>query len=342
MRSYHLDRLGTIDGIVLREHDEPRPGPSQILVRVRAASINRRDLLILTGRYPLPATLGVVPLSDGAGDVVATGDAVSRFTVGDRVTASYWPRWTSGQLTSEVVDQLGCTSDGWLSQYLLLDEQAAVRVPEHLSWAEAAALPCAGLTAWNSLTRGATLVPGQTVLTLGSGDVALFAIQFAKLMGCRVIATTSSTTNADRLRRLGADEVIDYLRVPEWSTQVQRLTGGAGVDLVVETTGPATIGQSLRAAARYGQVVLLWVVSPQPEVLRISEADLAGKLVTIRREFVGNRTQLEAMNHAVSTHRLRPVIDRLFDFDDSLDAYRSYAEGRSFGKVVIRIGDQDD
>jgi NADPH:quinone reductase-like Zn-dependent oxidoreductase len=326
---------------VLREQDQPRPGPTQILVRVRAASINRRDMLILTGRYPLPAALGVVPLSDGAGDIVAAGNAVSRFTVGDRVTASYWPRWTSGQLSAEVVDQLGCTRDGWLSEYLLLDEQAAVRVPDHLSWAEAAALPCAGLTAWNSLTRGGALRPGHTVLTLGSGDVALFAIQFAKLMGCRVIATTSSDAKADRLRRLGADDVIDYLRVPEWSKEVQRLTDGAGADLVVETSGPATIGQSLRAAARYGHVVLLTVVSPEPGVLRITEGDLAGKLVTIRREFVGNRTELEAMNHAISTHRLTPVIDRQFDFDDGIDAYRSYAEEDSFGKVVIRIGGQD-
>jgi NADPH:quinone reductase-like Zn-dependent oxidoreductase len=259
----------------------------------------------------------------------------------NRSAASYWPRWTSGQLSAEVVDQLGCTRDGWLSEYLLLDEQAAVRVPDHLSWAEAAALPCAGLTAWNSLTRGGALRPGHTVLTLGSGDVALFAIQFAKLMGCRVIATTSSDAKADRLRRLGADDVIDYLRVPEWSKEVQRLTDGAGADLLVETSGPATIGQSLRAAARYGHVVLLTVVSPEPGVLRITEGDLAGKLVTIRREFVGNRTELEAMIHAISTHRLTPVIDRQFDFDDAIDAYRSYAEEDSFGKVVIRIGGQD-
>jgi NADPH:quinone reductase-like Zn-dependent oxidoreductase len=340
MRSYHLEKLNSVDGIELHEHDEPRPGPTQILIRARAASINRRDILILTGRYPLPSVPGVVPLSDGAGEVVAVGDAVTRFTVGDRVTGSYWPRWTSGQLRAEVIDQLGCTADGWLSEYLLLDEQAAVRVPDHLSWAAAAALPCAGLTAWNSLTREGTLRPGQTVLTLGTGDVSIFAIQFAKLMGCRVIATTSSLDKARRLRALGADLVIDYIRVPEWSKEVQRLTDGMGADLVIETQGPATIGQSLRASARYGQLVLLWVVSQKPEDLCISEDDLAGKLVTIRREFVGNRSELEAMNRAISTHRITPVIDRTFDFDDARLAYRSYLAEDSFGKVVILIGGQ--
>lgn len=338
MRSYHLAKPGAIDGIVLRERDVPRPGPTQILIRVRAASINRRDMLIITGRYPLPAAPGVVPLSDGAGEVVATGAAVTRFAVGDRVTGSYWPRWTSGPLGDDVIDQLGCTSDGWLSEYLMLDEQAAVRIPGHLDWAEAAALPCAGVTAWNSLTRGGTPRPGQTVLTLGTGDVALSAIQFAKLMGCRVIATTSSAAKAERLRGLGADEVIDYIRTPQWSAEVRRLTDGVGADLVVETQGPATIGQSLRSSARYGQVVLLWVVSAEPAELRITEDDLAGTLVTIRREFVGNRADLEAMNQAIGAHRITPVIDRVFDFDDALDAYRSYVEEDRFGKVVVRIG----
>lgn len=340
MRSYHLERLGTIDGIAIRERDLPTPGPRQILIRVQAASLNRRDILILTGRYPLPSVPGVVPLSDGAGEVVATGDRIGRFAVGDRVTASYWPRWINGQLGTDVIDQLGCTSDGWLSEYLLLDEDAAVHVPDHLGWAEAAALPCAGLTAWNSVTR-VMMRPGQTVLTLGTGDVALFAVQFAKLMGCRVIATTSGASKAVRLRALGADDVINYVRMQEWSTEVMRLTGGTGADLVVETQGPATIGQSLRASARYGQVVLLWVVSPCPEVLRLSEEDLAGKLTTIRREFVGNRSELEAMCRAISMHRIGPVVDRVFDFADALDAYRSYLDEDSFGKVVIRVGGND-
>ncbi|NUP51220.1 MAG: NAD(P)-dependent alcohol dehydrogenase [Catenulispora sp.] len=337
MRTYRLAKPGSGDLVELETADRPAPGRTQLLVRTRAAALNRRDLFITSGRYPLPARPGVVPLSDGAGEVVAVGADVARFAVGDRVTASYWPRWISGPLRPEVVDQLGCTVDGWLAEYVLLEETAAVAVPEHLTWAEAAALPCAGLTAWNALTRPGTLVPGATVLTLGTGDVSLFAVQLAKQMGCRVIATTSSAAKAERLRALGADDVVDYLAHPEWSGEVRRLTGGAGADLVVETRGPATFGQSLRAAATYAQICLLWVVSEPPEVLTVTESDLRGSLATIRREFVGNRTELEALCRAVAVSELRPVVDRTFGFDDAVRAYGSYRDQDSFGKVVIEF-----
>lgn len=337
MRIYRLAEPGSGDLVQLESADQPVPGRTQLLVRTHAAALNRRDLFITSGRYPLPARPGVVPLSDGAGEVVAVGADVTRFAVGDRVTASYWPRWISGPLRPEAVDQLGCTVDGWLAEYVLLEEAAAVAVPEHLTWAEAAALPCAGLTAWNALTRPGTLVPGATVLTLGTGDVSLFAVQLAKQMGCRVIATTSSAAKAERLRALGADDVVDYVVHPEWSGEVRRLTGGAGADLVVETRGPATFGQSLRAAATYAQICLLWVVSEQPEVLTITEDDIAGSLATIRREFVGNRTELEALCRAVAAGGLRPVVDRTFGFDDAVRAYTSYRDQDSFGKVVVEI-----
>ena len=335
MRTYRLPGQGSLDGITLHTEDMPTPGPTQLLVKTGAASINRRDLLITTGRYPLPARADVIPLSDGAGEVVGAGEAVRRFSVGDRITASYWPRWISGPLRAEVIDQLGCTSDGWLAEYVLIDEAAAARIPDHLSYAEAAALPCAGVTAWNALTRPGTLTAGQTVLVLGTGDVSVFAAQLAKVMGCRVIATTSSAAKAERLREIGVDEVVDYAATPEWSKEVRALTGGAGVDLVVETQGPATFGQSLRAASAYAQICLLWVVSAQPEAITITEDDLSGSLATIRREFVGNRTDLEALCRAVATQEIRPVIDRVFSFDDAVAAYRSYRDEGSFGKVVI-------
>ncbi|MBS2536412.1 NAD(P)-dependent alcohol dehydrogenase [Catenulispora sp. NF23] len=337
MRTYRLPGPGPLDDLKLATEDMPTPGPNQLLVATRAAAVNRRDLLIITGRYPLPTRAGVIPLSDGAGEVVAVGDAVRRFAVGDRVTASYWPRWISGRLRPEVVDQLGCTVDGWLTEYALLDQAAAVAVPEHLTWAEAAALPCAGVSAWNALTRPGTLTAGQTVLVLGTGDVALFAAQLAKAMGCRVIATTSSAAKAERLRGIGVDDVVDYVATPEWSKEVRALTGGAGADLVVETQGPATFGQSLRAAATYAQICLLWVASPRPEVLTITEDDLMGSLATIRREFVGNRVELEALCQALAAHRIRPIVDRAFGFDDAIAAYRSYRDEDSFGKVVVEI-----
>lgn len=338
MRTYRLPKPGSLDGITPGTEDTPTPGPTQLLVKTRAAALNRRDLFIATGRYPMPARPGIIPLSDGAGEVVAVGAAVRRFATGDRITASYWPRWTSGQLRPELLDQLGCNTDGWLAEYVLIDEDAAVPVPDHLSWAEAAALPCAGVSAWNALTRPGTLTAGQTVLVLGTGDVSLFAAQLAKAMGCRVIATTSSAAKAERLRELGVDDVVNYATTPQWSQEVRALTGGAGADLVVETQGPATFGQSLRAAATYAQICLLWVVSPTPEVLTITEDDLKGSLATIRREFVGNRVELEALCRALAVHQIRPVVDRAFGFDDALAAYRSYRDEDSFGKVVVEVG----
>jgi NADPH:quinone reductase-like Zn-dependent oxidoreductase len=337
MHAYRLEKLGSVAGVTPHEAQRPQPGPAEILVRVRAASVNRRDALILSGRYPLPARPGVIPLSDGAGEVVAAGAAVTRFAPGDRVTGSYWPRWRDGRLRPEFRDQLGCTSDGFLTEYAILDEQAAVPVPDHLTWAEAASLSCAGVTAWTALTGGQPLHPGQAVLTLGSGDVSLFAIQLAVLMGLRVIATTSSAAKAARLRELGASQVIDYGRTPQWWPLVRDLTGGAGADLVVETQGPGTIEQSLRACALYGEIVLLWVAGDEPASLQIPDTAYAASMATIRREFVGSRADLENLTRAVAASGLRPVIDREFSFADAGDAYRYFLAGGTFGKVVITM-----
>jgi NADPH:quinone reductase-like Zn-dependent oxidoreductase len=341
MHTYRLDKPGQIDGIVPHEAERPAPKATEILVRVRAVSLNRRDVLILHNRYPLPSVPGVVPVSDGAGEVVAVGDQVTRFKVGDRVVGGYWPRWHDGRLRPELVDQLGCTLDGMLTEYAVLDQQWAVAVPDHLTFAEAATLPCAALTAWNSLVGGEPLLPGQTVLTLGTGAVSLFALQFAKAMGCRVISTTSSAAKAARLRDLGADHVIDYTATPSWWQEVRSLTGGLGADLVVETNGPATIEQSVRAAAFYGQIVLLWGTG-DPAGTPGSTIEIPGEayrstLVTIRRLYVGHRADHEAMNQAVSANRLRPVIDRVFDFADAREAYAYYVGEKPLGKVIINV-----
>ncbi|MGX7872306.1 zinc-dependent alcohol dehydrogenase family protein [Mesorhizobium sp. ORM6] len=258
MQSYRLAEQGDgIDRLVMREEAVPQPGPHQVLVRVRAASLNRRDTMILNGTYPLPPRPGIVPLSDGAGEVVAIGDGVTRFAVGDRITGSYFARWVDGRMHPGMVDQLGCTLDGMLSEYALLDEQWAVRLPEHLSWHEAATLSCAGLTAWSALTTWELPKPGQWVLVIGSGGVALFALQFAKLMGCRVAAVTSRAEKAGRFRALGADLVITAAEAPQWGMRLREQTGG--IDQVIETGGPATFAQSLIASALYGRIVLLTV-----------------------------------------------------------------------------------
>jgi NADPH:quinone reductase-like Zn-dependent oxidoreductase len=337
MRAYHLETPGTVDGIVPRESARPKPGPREILVRVRAASLNKRDLLILRGTYPLKAVPDVIPLSDGAGEVVAVGPGVTRFAVGDRVAGTYFPNWLDGRITPDRFDQPGATLDGMLTEYTCLGQEAAVRVPDHLTWEEAACLPCAGVTAWHCLTGGEPLNPGQTVLTLGTGALSLFVVQFAKTLGAEVIATTSSEAKADRLKALGADHVVDYVENPEWGRAVRELTGGRGADLVVETNGPDTIEQSVRAAALYGRIVLLITGNGRGSGIEISNAAYAASLATISRVFVGSRAHFESMNRALELHGTRPVVDRVLGFDEVGEAFRYYESGAAFGKVVIRV-----
>lgn len=338
MRTYHLRTLGTVDGIVPRDSaPRPEPGPREIVVRVRAVSLNKRDLMILEGTYPLKAVPDVIPASDGAGEVVAVGGEVTRFVVGDRVAGTYFPNWREGRISAAKFDQPGVTLNGMLAEYVRLDQEAAVRVPDQLTWEEAACLPCAGVTAWHALTGGEPLVPGQTVLTLGAGALSLFAVRFAKALGAEVIATTSSAAKADRLKALGADHVVNYVENPEWGAAVRELTGGRGADLVVETNGPDTIEQSMRACALYGQIVLLITGSPGRSGIEISNAAYAASLATIRRVFVGSREHFETMNRAISLHGIRPVIDRVFGFDEVHEAFRYYESGAAFGKVVIRV-----
>jgi NADPH:quinone reductase-like Zn-dependent oxidoreductase len=333
MKTYTLQS----GGISACERDLPILGPNDLLVRVKAAALNKRDLFIKEGTYPIPARPDVVPLSDGAGEVVAVGERVKRFRMGDRVAGNYFARWKNGPLSHDLFDQLGCTLDGMLAEYAVLDEEGAVRVPQHLTWQEAATLPCAGVTAWNSLVGPAPLVAGQTVLVLGSGGVSLFALQFAKAMGAQVIATTSSDEKAERLKTLGADFVVNYSRVPDWGVAVRRATGGVGVDLVVETFGADTIEQSMRAVGMHGQVMLLIARGRYKPGIEISSQAYGASMATLRRVFVGNRDSFDAMNRAISLHQIRPVVERVFPFEQAQQAYDHFAVGQSFGKVVISM-----
>jgi len=325
------------NGISAQEREVPTPGPSDIVVRVKAASLNKRDLFIQAGTYPIAPRSGVVPLSDGAGEVVAVGGHVKRFSIGDRVAGNYFARWKSGPIGYDVFDQLGCTLDGMLAEYTVLHEEWAVRVPAHLTWLEAATLPCAGVTAWNCVAGAVPIVAGQTVLVLGSGGVSLFALQLAKAMGARVLATTSSDEKGHRLKALGADAVINYCHEPEWGKAVRAVTGGAGVDLVVETFGADTIEQSIRAVGLHGQVMLLIARGVHKANIEISSQAYGASMATIRRVFVGNRDSFEAMNRALTEHQIRPVIDSVFPFAQSQEAYRHFERGQSFGKVVISM-----
>ncbi|MEV2271668.1 zinc-dependent alcohol dehydrogenase family protein [Nonomuraea africana] len=334
MRSYHLDSGAGIDGLAIRWHDDPVPGPGQVLVAVRAVSLSYRELMVLRGDYVLPVKPDVVPVSDGAGEIVAIGSGVRTARVGDRVTATLFPSWQDGPFGAQHLPQRGGSLDGMLTELAVIDEDALVPIPDHLSYEEAATLPCAAVTAWNALTGdGDGLRPGQTLLVQGSGGVSLFALQLAKALGARVIATTSSPAKADRLAELGADAVIDYRAIPDWPERVRELTAGQGADRIVDVTG--LLDQSLKAVAIAGHIACVGFVSDtappiDPRVLFASGA-------TVRAVAVGSRAQFLAMNRAMENHRLRPVIDRVFAFDDAPDAYRYYASGKALGKVVIRL-----
>ncbi len=336
MKSYHINLGAGLDGLVMKEHDIPVPGPRQVLVRVRASSLNSRELKILIkGSYPLPVKPDGIPVSDGAGEVVAVGEGVTRARVGDRVAGVVFAYWTDGPFVWETADQIGGSLDGMLTEYAILPEEGIVHIPDHLSFEEAAALPCAGVTAWNALTGGRTLQAGDTVLTLGSGGVSLFALQFAKLFGARVIATTSNDEKAEQLRALGADVVLNNRTIASWSSIVRELTGGRGVDQVVEVVGPATLEQSIRATRFEGEVALVGSFSTGASApIDIYSTAWAG-VVVLRSISLGSRAQFLAMNRAITANRLKPVIARVFPFEEAKAAYRFYQEALPFGKVVI-------
>jgi NADPH:quinone reductase-like Zn-dependent oxidoreductase len=332
MKSFHAYSGAGIAGLTIREHDEPKPGPREALIRMKANSLNFRELMVLRGNYPLPVKPDVVMGADGTGEIVAVGPGVSRVKVGDRVAAAMFPRWIDGPIDWEYAPQLGGSLDGMLTELIVLCEDALVHIPEHLSFEEAATLPCAAVTAWNALTGGRRLRAGDTVLTLGSGAVSLFAIQFGKLCGARVIATTSSDEKASRLKAAGADAVINYRKTPEWHLAVRELTGGRGVDQVVEIGG-GTLEQSIQCSALNGQINFIGRLSDTASKIDINL--LYNSVATVRVIFAGNRAQFVAMNRAIAVNRLKPIIDRVFPFEDVVEAFRYYEKTQPFGKVVI-------
>ena len=334
MKSWHLTLGAGLDGLVLRERDVPRPGPREALLRVHATSLNQREISILRhGRYPLPVKPDVVALCDGACEVVEAGEGTSRVRVGDRVIASIFPHWQDGPFGVDRAAQLGGSLDGMLAEYVVLHEDALVAIPAHLSYEEAATLPCAGVTAWNALTGGQPLRAGDDVLTLGSGGVSLFALQIAKAFGARVIATTSDDAKAERLRTLGADEVVNHRQWPQWGEHVRRLANGAGVQRVVHVAGD--LAQSFGAAAMGGEIALVGTLGGAASTLPVGVAFASG--ATLRPVAAGSRAQLAGFVRAVAQHRLRPVVARVFGLDEAPAALAWYDAGLGFGKTVIRV-----
>lgn len=332
MRSYRLDPGAGLAGLRLEVSELPVPGPGEVLVEVRAASLSYREAMILEDRYVLPVRAGGIPLAEGVGVVSATGPDVSAPAVGARVVVAAFPRWQDGPFSLDVVDQIGGSLDGMLTEHVVLPATALVEIPDGLGDAEAATLPVAGLTAWNALTGGRGLRRGETVLTLGSGGVSLFAIQLATALGARVIATTGDDARAGLLRELGAAVVLNYRDTPDWPAAVRAATGGRGADLVVEVAG--TWESSLAAVALGGEVALVGFVGGRPAAT-LDPLTIFTTGATLRPVAVGSRAQLVELVRAVGTHRIRPVLDRAFPFDDAPGAFRHYLGGTALGKVVI-------
>lgn len=334
MRYYSLPGFTGPRALRLARRDPPRPGPRQVLVRMRAWSLNYRDLLIAYGRYGPGIRPGVVPLSDGAGEVVDRGPAVTRWRPGDRVAGLFLPGWQSGPPTAaRLAAALGGSADGVLAEYVAFDEDAVVAVPGHLDFQEAATLPCAALTAWQAVVELGALHPGQTVLTLGSGGVSVFALQIAAAGGARVIATSGSDRKLERLAELGAADLVNYKRTPRWGHMVAELTGkDAGVDHVVEVGGAGTLRQSVTAARAGGRISVIGVLSSGDG---LSPVPMLRKVLTVQGVQVGSAQMFRAMNRALEHQRIHPVIDSVFPFCDAPAAYRRLESARHIGKVVI-------
>jgi NADPH:quinone reductase-like Zn-dependent oxidoreductase len=336
MQSYRLESFGSLDGLKLMEEQQPVPGRNQVLIKVRACSLNYRDLAIAHGTSTLSPKAGLIPLSDGVGEVVATGDSVSLFKYGDRVAGTFFPYWFGGVLdTVAGRGTYGNQSDGWLTSYKVVDEESLVSIPDYLSWEQAATLPCAAITAWNSLQQSRPIQPGETVLTQGTGGVALFAVQFAKIMGAQVIALTSNDAKTRLLSTLGADHVINYQQYPEWSVNVRELTQGKGVARVIEIGGPGTLTQSLLSTAPGGEIALLGFVANGDKSVDFMTLFKSG--ATIRPFSVGSREDFIAMNRALNISQLQPVVDKIFKFENAIEAWRYFENRQQTGKVVISM-----
>jgi NADPH:quinone reductase-like Zn-dependent oxidoreductase len=333
MKAYQLQAYN-LDALKLIDLPEPTVSENDVLVRIRANSMNYRELVILRGGYDRNQKIPVIPVSDGAGEVVAIGDRVTIFKTGDRVASIFFQDWVSGAATENQMNTaLGGGVDGTLAEYVVFPQHGLVKIPEHLTYEEAATLPCAALTAWNSLTTGG-LLPGQTVLTLGTGGVSLFALQFAKLFGARAIVTSSSDEKLERARALGADETINYRTYPDWQDKVRQLTDGVGVEQVVEVGGAGTLERSLASTRLGGYIGVIGVLTGfggggfTPATVFFNQLRLQGI-------YVGSREMFEAMNAAIALHHLKPVVDRVVPFSEARQAYEMLESGKHFGKIVI-------
>ena len=337
MRSYVIPSPKGIDSLTPVERPDPTPGPRQVLVRVRATSLNYRDLLTVEATYSRAAPKAdLIPLSDGAGEVVAVGPGVSRVKVGDRVAGCFMQKWIGGAIDEAAqASAMGGAIDGMLTEMAVLEEDGVVKLPAGLSFEEGATLPCAAVTAWHALVEIGNLKAGDIVLVQGSGGVSIFALQFAKMSGARVIATSSSAAKAERLKKMGAEAVIDYRTTPDWDKEAMKLTGGRGADIIVEVGGAGTLPRSFTAARLGGRIAVIGLLTGMAQV---DPMPILRRNLRVQGLYVGSKQMFEAMNRAIEAGGLKPVIDKVFPFAQAQEAYRHLKSQNHFGKIVIAHG----
>lgn len=335
MRVFEVKKAFGIDNLSLTERPRPAAADGQVVIKIRAVSLNYRDLLMVKGLYNPKLPLPFIPLSDGAGDVSAVGHNVTRVKVGDRVAGIFMQTWLAGELTeAKAKSALGAGTQGMLAEYVVLHEDGMVHIPGHLSYEEAATLPCAAVTAWHAVVESG-LKPGESVLALGTGGVSVFALQFSILAGARVIITSSSDEKLMRVKQLGAAHGINYRVVSDWDKRVKELTGGTGVDLIVEVGGAGTLPRSLRSVTTGGRISLIGVLTGSTG--EANPLSIVMKNIRVQGILVGSREMFESMNRAISLHRLRPVVDRIFPFEEAQEALRYMESGSHVGKICIKI-----
>lgn len=325
-----------LEGLQLAERGDTEAGVGQVRVRINACSLNYRDWMMAMGTYNPRQRLPLIPLSDGVGIVEAVGENVTRVAVGDRVAAIFSQGWIGGAPTRERTRAtLGGPLDGMLRGYAVFDAESVVRVPGHLTDEEAASLPCAGVTAWNALITQGNVQPGDVVVVQGTGGVSIFALQFARMAGAQVIVTSSSDEKLARARELGAWATINYVEHPDWDRQVRQLTGGIGADHIIEVGGAGTLARSLKAIRIGGTISVIGVLGGS--AVEVLLTPILMQNVRLQGVMVGSRDIFESMNRAIETNEMRPVVDRVFGFEEAVGAFDYLAAGRHFGKVCIRV-----
>jgi NADPH:quinone reductase-like Zn-dependent oxidoreductase len=334
MKAYEIQSF-SLEGLQLVEREKPQPQKGEVLVRVRAASLNYRDWMTLNGWYNPKQPLPLIPLSDGVGEIEALGEGVQSWQVGDRVAGCFFQKWLAGEPVTEDVrsSSLGGPLPGMLAEYVTLSQNGIVRLPDHLSFEEGATLPCAGLTAWHALNLDGNMA-GKTVLLEGTGGVALFALQFAKMMGARVILTSKSDEKLERAKKLGADETINYITHPDWEKKARAIVAD-GVDLVVELGGQSTLPKALAATRMAGTIAVIGVLSGTKTDIEITR--LLMNSIHLQGIFVGSRAMFVDMNQAIALSNLRPVIDSVYPFDHAKEAFAKLASSTHFGIIVVTL-----